>query len=120
MSIVAILGASPKEGRYARKAQEMLIEYGHEVVPVNTRYEEVLGLHCFNRCSDCQDEIDTVTFYVSPRFQDELIDDVLRKRPRRAIFNPGTENPKAERRLEDAGILVERACTLVLLNTGQF
>jgi len=118
MSVVAVLGASPKEGRYARMAQEMLVEHGYQVVPVNGRYDEVLGLPCIELCSDIEETIDTVTLYVGPRFQEELIEDI--KKPRRVIFNPGTENPKGEMRLSEAGVEVLRACTLVLLRTGQF
>ena len=36
------------------------------------------------------------------------------------IFNPGAENKELKRALERDGIEVEEACTLVLLNTGQF
>ena len=35
-------------------------------------------------------------------------------------MNPGTEDSEMEAMLEDAGIEVRRACTLVLLSTGQF
>jgi len=120
MSVVAVLGASPTEGRYARKAQEMLLEYGHDVVPVNSRYDEVLGLKCLDRCTDFDGEIDTVTLYVAPRFQVDLIDDIIAKKPKRVIFNPGTENPEGEEKLENSGITAEHSCTLVLLSTGQF
>jgi hypothetical protein len=41
-------------------------------------------------------------------------------KPRRVIFNPGTENPRLARSLRADGIEVEEACTLVLLQTGQF
>jgi hypothetical protein len=36
------------------------------------------------------------------------------------IFNPGAENTALVAELEKAGIACEEACTLVLLNTGQF
>jgi len=41
-------------------------------------------------------------------------------KPGRVIFNPGTENSELVERLEGNDILVEEACTLVLLRTGQF
>jgi hypothetical protein len=36
------------------------------------------------------------------------------------VFNPGTENPDLEQLAEDAGIETIRACTLVMLSTGQY
>jgi len=35
-------------------------------------------------------------------------------------MNPGTEDDVMQKRLEAAGIKVYRACTLVLLSSGQF
>jgi len=41
-------------------------------------------------------------------------------RPRRVIFNPGSESPELKRRLEAAGIRVQWECTLVLLASGRY
>jgi hypothetical protein len=45
---------------------------------------------------------------------------ILSLKPQRVIFNPGTENPQWEAQLNDYGITTEEACTLVLLQTGQY
>ena len=58
--------------------------------------------------------------YLSPAKQAPVIRDILAARPRRVIFNPGAENPGAASILQQHGISVEEACTLVLLSTGQF
>ena len=47
-------------------------------------------------------------------------DQILKLKPKRVIFNPGTENSSLEKTLTDAGIAIEEACTLVLLRTNQF
>jgi len=36
------------------------------------------------------------------------------------IFNPGAENPELSTMLKEAGIEPVEACTLVMLNTGQY
>jgi hypothetical protein len=36
------------------------------------------------------------------------------------IFNPGTENAELAAKLQAVGICAEQACTLVLLQSGQF
>jgi predicted CoA-binding protein len=65
-------------------------------------------------------KIDTVTMYVNAALSTKYLQDLIDLKPRRVIFNPGSENPSLEKALVDKGILVEEACTLVLLRTDQF
>ncbi|MCI5137617.1 MAG: CoA-binding protein [Candidatus Electrothrix sp. AR1] len=118
--IVAIIGASDKPDRYANKAMHALQKHGHEVILVNPLKQEVEEQKCLHSVADYDGKIDTVTLYVNPkRFQDH-INDVIKALPKRVIMNPGTEDNEHQQMLEDAGITVLRACTLVLLSTNQF
>ena len=118
---VAILGASPKEDRYAHKALVLLLRHGHEVFPINPAYPEIEDVPCLPRLSALEPgEADTITVYMNPERTRDLGPEFIRAQPRRVIFNPGTENTELAAELQSAGILVEEACTLVLLNTGQF
>lgn len=118
---VAVLGASPKPERYSNKAIRMLREYGHAVLPVNPAQKEIEGLRVIASVEGlAEGTVDTVTMYVSPQHSDPLLPGLLRLKPKRVIFNPGAENPRLEQALEQAGIKVEEACTLVLLRTGQY
>ena len=40
-----------------------------------------------------------------------MIDAIVNLKPDRVIFNPGTENPALQRKLDEAGIDWESACT---------
>jgi predicted CoA-binding protein len=118
--IVAIIGASEKPDRYANKAMHALQKHGHEVFLINPFKKEVEKQECLRSIADYDGKIDTVTLYVNPkRFQDH-IDDVIKVLPKRVIMNPGTENDEHQQVMEDAGMTVLRACTLVLLSTNQF
>ena len=119
---VAILGASEKPERYSNKAQRLLAEHGHRVFPVSPGGGEIRGVIGYGSVADlpADESIDTLTLYVNPVRLEPLIDDILAKNPRRVIFNPGTESDSAAKRFRDAGIEVLEACTLVLLETGQF
>jgi len=66
------------------------------------------------------DNLDTVTLYLSPKFQPEYYDYILSLNPKRVIFNPGTENPEFQEILSKNSIEFENACTLVLLATNSF
>lgn len=120
METVAVIGASTNPERYSNKAIKMLIEYGHKPVPVAPALDNVEGIAAFASPQDVSGSVDTVTMYVSPARQDALLDGIIGLKPRRVIFNPGTENPEAYARLNVAGIPHLEACTLVLLRTGQF
>ncbi len=117
---VAIMGASPKPDRYAYKAMQMLREFGHRPVPVNPAFAEVLGETCYRSIADAPKPIDTVTMYLGKQRSDPLIDEIVAAKPRRIIMNPGAENEDLAEKAEAAGIEVDYACTLVLLQTGSF
>ena len=114
-----VLGASEKEDRYANKAVRLLREYDHEVVAVG-RSAGRIGDVVIQTGQPKVEGVDTVTLYLGPHFQAGIVDYVIGLKPRRVIFNPGTENPYFQQTLEAAGIAPMEACTLVLLRTDQF
>ena len=117
---VVVMGASHKPERYSNQAIRLLREHGHEVVPVHPRLDTVEGLPVAHRLEEIDGSVDTLTLYVGPAISSTAAAAIVRLNPRRVIFNPGTENPELEARLDQAGIPHEQACTLVLLRTGQF
>lgn len=117
---VAVVGASPKADRYSNRAMQMLASYGHTPIPVAPAHAEILGWPVFRSLIDIQQPVHTVAMYVGSDRQAGIINDILRMKPVRVIFNPGTENPQAYDQLRSAGIEPLEACTLVMLSTGQF
>lgn len=117
---VVILGASPKRERYSNQALRMLREYGHTPLPVNPGQDQIEGLPVFRRLEAIRQPVDTVTLYLSPPLSKPLAASIVALKPRRVIFNPGTESDELAAQCEAAGIEVQEACTLVLLRTGQF
>jgi predicted CoA-binding protein len=116
-----IVGASPNKGRYAYRAAEMLVEHGHDIIPMGIKNGQVLGYEIVDiRAKPAINNVDTVTLYIGPHRQPELYDYLLSLKPRRMIFNPGTENEEFQSRASSAGVEVEEACTLVLLRTEQY
>jgi uncharacterized protein len=119
---VAIIGATDKDGRYAKLAQALLIEKGHRVIPINPLNGQVGGIQAYPGLDQVPADItiDTVTLYIRPELLEAHLPAILARKVRRVIFNPGTESPTHQRALETAGITAEAACTLILLRTGQF
>ena len=114
-----ILGASTNEERYSNKAVRRLADGDHEVVAIG-RQPGWIGKVPIETGQPMITDVDTVSVYVGPRHHGEIADYVIKLNPRRVIFNPGTENPGFQKRLEAEGIGVTTACTLVLLASGQY
>ncbi len=117
---VVIVGASNNPERYSHKALISLRRHGHEVVPVHPRLTKIEGIAVVPDLSLISGSVDTVTMYVGSAISAGLSGKLTALKPRRVIFNPGAENAELVHALENSGIVCEEACTLVLLNTGQF
>lgn len=114
-----VIGASVNPERYSNKAIHKLLDKGIEVKALGVRSGEVRGVIIeTNRLNF--ENIHTVTLYVNKNIQRDYYDYILSLRPKRVLFNPGTENVEFEALLEKNGITFENACTLVLLGLGQY
>lgn len=121
MKKTLIVGATTNRGRYAYIAAEMLVEYGNEIVPIGIKSGEVLGQEILDiRDKPMIEGVDTITLYIGPAHQPEWYDYMIGLKPRRVIFNPGTENREFEKMLREHGIEAQEACTLVLLRSHQY
>lgn len=115
----AVIGATPNPQRYAYLATNRLVQYGHKVYPVGIHKGAIEGEQILTNYPELKD-VDTVTLYVGPKNQVHWIDYILGLRPKRIIFNPGTENPALENAAEKKGIECVHGCTLVMLSTGEY
>lgn len=114
-----VIGASLKPDRYSNIAIHRLVKNGHEVVAIGLREGEVAGISITSEAIPYKD-IDTVTLYLNASRQAPYYTYLLSLKPKRVIFNPGTENPEFYQLLKQNNIEVEVACTLVLLGTDQY
>lgn len=119
MKKTLIIGASPNSDRYAFKATEMLTEYNHNVYAYGLKNGKINSLEIQTNWPETKD-FDTVTLYVGPQNQGEYIEKIIALKPKRVIFNPGTENIEFEKLLSQNNIEPIEACTLVMLRTGQY
>ena len=119
MKKTVVLGATPDPSRFAYKAAKMLLEYGHEIVPVGIKKGELFGHTIINDHSPIED-VDTITLYVGPKNQETLLDYIIDLKPKRIIFNPGTENDELIRIAKSRNIEPVIGCTLVMLSVGTY
>ena len=119
MKKTLVLGATNNPNRFAYRAAQSLLRYGHEIALVGIRKGEVAG-HPIIQDKTPVKGVDTVTLYVGPQNQPEWYDYILSLQPRRIVFNPGTENPELKRLANKQGIQTLEACTLVMLAANSY
>lgn len=114
-----VVGASPEPTRYSHMAALRLLEKGHPVLLMGKRKGAIGGVAIQSTVPEGA-EVHTITMYVAPAHQQDLMDGLLALRPARIIFNPGTENPAFEAAAKALGMEVVEGCTLVMLATGAY
>jgi len=117
---VVVLGASPKPERYANQAVRDLLAHGHTVLPIHPQAAEIHGQPCVKNLQGIEGAVDTLTLYVGADKSTALMDQILLLKPKRIIFNPGTENPALEQQAQAQHIETVQGCTLVMLRTHLF
>jgi predicted CoA-binding protein len=116
-----IIGATPNPSRYAFMAAQTLKNYKHEFVPIGIKKGDVQGQAILDiNDKPAVKDVDTITMYIGPQRQPLWYDYILSLKPRRIIFNPGSENDELTKLAEAQGIEVLEACTLVMLRTNQY
>ena len=114
-----VLGASDNIERYSNMAVKKLLAHQHPVVAVGRKNTVIDSVDVTKELVQEKD-IDTVTLYLNPTNQKEYYDYILSLHPKRIIFNPGTENDELIALAQANNIQPIEACTLVMLNTGQY
>ncbi len=114
-----VLGASENPQRYSNLAVKKLRAYNHPVVAIGKKAGHIDQTEIITEANPLED-IDTVTLYLNPTHQKPYYDYILSLKPKRIIFNPGTENEELETIAVQNNIEPLEACTLVLLSTGQY
>ncbi len=114
-----VFGASLKPERYSNLAVRRLVDHNIETLAYGPKAGEISNIQINTNLDDFHD-IHTISLYLAPKNQSEYYETIIALKPKRVIFNPGTENPEFYELLKVNNIEVEVACTLVLLATNQY
>lgn len=119
--LTLVVGASTNPDRYAFRASNLLHNKRIPFIPIGIKKGQVFGQEIVDlRSKPALEGIHTISLYLSAKNQADWLDYLLSLRPKRIIFNPGTEHPDFFFKAKKAGIEAIEACTLVMLTTGQF
>lgn len=116
-----LVGATPNTNRYAYMAAERLTNAQIEFVPVGIKKGEVFGKPILPiKEKPVIQDVHTITMYIGARHQPEWYNYLLGLKPKRMLFNPGTENSELENLASQQGIEVVHGCTLVMLGANTY
>ena len=119
MKKIVVLGASPDPERYAYQAVISLVKLNYLVFPLGIRPGFIGNLPIITDKPVIED-VDTLLLYLRPERQKEWLDYIVMRKPKRIIFNPGTENPELIKRCKENDLDMVFGCTLVMICLGRF
>lgn len=113
-----VFGASSNPLRHSNKAVKSLLRHNHKVIPIGFREGIIAGVPIQTGQPELKN-IGAILLYVGPQRQPEYYSYLLKLKPEKIVFNPGTENPELQRLAEETGVDVIFGCALVMINAGQ-
>jgi predicted CoA-binding protein len=103
---VAVVGCSPDSRRDSYRVARILIEKGHEVVPINPLAKEILGLRCYPTLTEVPGPIDMVDVFRRSEHVGAVVDEAIAKGAKIIWTQLGVADEKAAERAQAAGLTV--------------
>jgi len=116
---ILILGASTNPNRSSFMATKFLNNRGFTLQAVAGKTGMIDDLEITNNLQN-QGPVHTVTIFLNAQRQKDYYDFIISLKPKRIIFNPGTENPELETLAKNHQIQTLSGCTIAMITAGLF
>jgi predicted CoA-binding protein len=103
---IAVIGCSPDPLRDSHLIAGMLVERGHDVVPVNPRASEVFGRRCYASLREVPGKVDLVDVFRPSSEVAEIVEQAIEKRVEAVWTQLGIADEQAAARARAAGLTV--------------
>ena len=110
---IAVIGASNDQSKYGNRALKAWLETPWTVYAVNPNEDEVEGMTAYDSVRDIPDQVHTATLYIPPKIGLGVADELIEKGVSAVYLNPGSGSDELRRKLQDAGIEVMEACSII-------
>ncbi|MCX7965971.1 MAG: CoA-binding protein [Syntrophorhabdaceae bacterium] len=104
---IAIVGISKDENKPSNIVARYLKNAGYRVIPVNPRYDEVLGERCYKRLSDIEEPVDVVDIFMRSEELLPVVEEAIKIKPKCIWLQLGIINEEAKRLVEEHNIKFE-------------
>lgn len=103
---VAMVGLSDDWSRPSNFAAKYLLDHGFEVVPVNPKYEEILGQKCYGDLQDIPQPVDIVDLFQRIERVPPFVDQAIEIGAKVVWMQLGIIHEEAAQKARDAGLEV--------------
>ena len=103
---VAVVGISKNWNRPSNFVAKYLKEHGYIIIPINPKYEEVLGMKCYPSLSEVPLEIDLVNCFRKPNELNNTLVELLDRRIKKLWLQIGVINSEIKEFAERQGVSV--------------
>jgi len=103
---VAIVGLSADWSRPSNFAAKYLIDHGFEVIPVNPKYDEILGQKCYADLEDIPTPVDIVDLFQRVERIPPFVDQAIKIGAKVVWMQLGIIHEEAAQKARDAGLEV--------------
>jgi len=114
---IALVGASNDPSKYGNKILLNLKSKGFNVIPVNTKEEEIDGSPVFKSVSDIKERPSIINFVVPPSVGIKITKDLVKKGYDNFWYQPGAESEEISNYLESKKKnYIDDQCIMVVAN----
>ncbi len=103
---VAMVGLSDDWSRPSNFAAKYLLDHGFEVIPVNPKYDEILGQKCYPDLRDIPAPVDVVDLFQRVERVPPFVDQAIEIGARVVWLQLGIVHEEAAQKARDAGLEV--------------
>lgn len=100
----ALVGVSQDREKYGYEVFEALMTKGYQVYPINPKYEEVDGHHCYSSLDDLPERPDVVVTAVPPAVTEKVVQSCARLGVGVVWMPPGSWSEQAVQTCEEQSI----------------
>ncbi len=113
---IAVVGISRNPYKTSRDIADFLLRKGYQVVGVNPNFTgEIENINVYSSLTEIPFAIDIVNVFRRSEDIPEIIDDVLKKKPKTLWLQLGIQNDEAVKPIEEAGInVIQNNCIKVM------
>lgn len=103
---VAVVGLSADWSRPSFFAAKYLLDHGFDIIPVNPKYEEILGQKCYPDLKSIPEPVDIVDLFQKAERVTTFVDDAISIKAKLVWMQLGIINEEAAQKARDAGLEV--------------
>jgi predicted CoA-binding protein len=103
---IAIVGISAEESKDSFRVAKYMQQHGYKIIPVNPKYQEILGEKCYPDLKSLSEKVDIVNIFRKPEAVPSIVDEAIEIGAKSIWMQLGICNNAAADKARSAGLKV--------------